>query len=143
MSKKYFSAVIDVKTEFGTRREIARQDNPEVYFDRYFNNKFVDSPEKALAVACDVLNQRNHGVSMTDIMEKVTFDNKTSEYTVIKYFTDNQHIAKESQIHRFFQHEPEFRLFRVEYKIQVFETMLVTDNLINKASELEFPQKTK
>ena len=76
-------------------------------------------------------------------MKDVTFDTKTSEYTVIKYFTDNQHIAKPSQIKRFFENEPEFRLFRVEYKIQVFEIVLVTDNLINKASELEFPQKTK
>lgn len=141
MEKRFFSAVIDVKESYGTLKEIEK--NKDVSFDRYFNNKFVDSPEKALAVACDVLNQRNHNVSMNDIMESVTFDQETSEYTVSKLFTDKYNPPTEKQLKRFFNKEKDFRLIQCEYKIQVFETQLITNNLIEKAKKLKFPQNSK
>lgn len=142
MENRYFSAVIDLEDTYGTFNEIKK--HKDVMEERYFNNKFVDTPEKALAVACDVLNQRNHSdVTMEDIMKDVTFDAETNEYVIVKMFTSNYNVPTEHQMDRFVNKEPGFRFHKVIYKIQVFETKLITDNLINKVKDLEFPQKTK
>ena len=133
--KNYYGAVIDLRSNFGTREEISRNEN--VIEDRYFNEKFVDSPEKALAVAADVFNKR-HKVSMDEIMKKVTYDKKNNEYVVHCFSTTNLHAPTERQMERWMNGEPDFRLYEDTYYIQIYKTELVPENLIGKAKNLEF-----
>ena len=137
MSKKYFGAVIDFEDSYGTLKEIKHNKNVET--DRYFNNKFVNSPELALAVACDISNLRNKNVSMEDILKNVTFDSEYNEYTFIEYLTSNYNTPTSKQFERFNNNEHDFRLHKMTFKVQVYETLLNTSNLIDKAKKLKFP----
>ena len=133
----YFGAVIDVESRYGTMDEIAAGDN--VSNIRYFNDKFVDSPEKALAVACDLDNIRHRYVgAIRNVMENVKFDRENSEYVLTVWRTSNYNAPTEKQWTRFKNAEPGFRFYREIYRIQVYETTLVHKNLIPAAAAMDF-----
>jgi len=135
----YFGAVIDITSVCGTFSEIATGEMEPDEF-RYFNDKFVDTPEKALAVACDVYNKR-HSEPIADLMNDIEFDEASGEYRFVRFFTTNGHRPTEKQMKRWLGGDPEFRLYREEFAIQVYETDLVYDNLIPGAKLVQFPQK--
>ena len=137
-ANRYFGAVIDLKSAFGTRDEIAAGVGvmPE---ERYFNDKFVDTPQKALAVAADLFNER-HQVSMDEIMKDVRYDEENNEYVIRVFMTSNLNRPTEKQMKRWLNGEPGFRLYDDEYRIQVYETTLSKGNLINGARKVEFPR---
>ncbi len=135
---RYFGAVIDVKSFFGTRNEIAvASTGNESCEYRYFNDKFVDTPQKALAVACDIFNKR-HSIPMDEIMKGVHYDAENNEYVIHVMLTSNQNKPTERQMERWLNGEPGFRLYDEEYRIQVYETTLTKGNLINGAKRVEF-----
>lgn len=136
-ANRYFGAVIDIKSAFGTRDEIAA--GTETCEERYFNERFVDSPEKALAVAADVFNQR-HQISMDEIMNDVRYDEENNEYVIRVFMTSNLNRPTAKQMKRWLNGEPGFRLYDDEYRIQVYETTLSKGNLINGARRIEFPR---
>ena len=143
MSDKYFGAVIDLENHYGTEREISKNRFRTIK-ERYFNNKFVDTPEKALAVACDVLNKRNHGkMSMREIMNNVTYNSDTNEYVITLLLTNNWHKPTLKQMERYNNNESGFRFNLNTYRIQIYETTIITENLIEKAANLTFPIKKK
>ena len=134
---RYFGAVIDVESSYGTMEEIANNVDVENY--RYFNEKFVDTPEKALAVACDIHNVRHkQPYAMEDIMAEVKYDPIENEYVFTTWETRDYHRPTEKQWNRFHNGDPNFRLLRLIYRIQVYETHLVPRNLIPDATNLEF-----
>jgi len=134
---RYFGAVIDIESRYGTMDEIAAGDN--VSNIRYFNDKFVDSPEKALAVACDLDNIRHRYVgAIRNVMENVKFDRENSEYVLTVWRTSNYNAPTERQWMRFKNAEPGFRFYREIYRIQVYETNLVHKNLIPAAAAMDF-----
>ena len=134
---RFFGAVIDVESRYGTMEEIGK--GTDVQNIRYFNNKFVDTPEKALAVACDVDSLRHkYPFAMHDVMKEVEYDKENNEYVMTVWNTRDYHTPTPKQWKRFRNGEAEFRLIRDTYRIQIYETSLVKRNLIPGARNTEF-----
>ena len=137
MENRYFGAVIDVNSKFGTREEMTDKSCTNTY--RYFNVKFVDTPQKALAVACDIFSKR-HSIPMNEIMKDVRYDKENNEYIIHTMLTTNDNKPTERQMERWLSGEPGFRLYDDEFRIQIYETTLVQGNLINAACHVDFPR---
>jgi len=123
----YYMAVVDVTESRGKMgEEMVEQDT-----FRYFNEKFVESPEKALFLACDSYNRRWHDPA-TDIMENVVYDPKTQEFVRRTILTIDGHKPNPKQMEKIMNGTYEYILF-VE-RIQVFQTVLIDDpNMVKKS----------
>ena len=116
--KRYFSAVIDVTTKLCKQGEDPILD--ESY--RYFNEKFVDSPEKALLFAFDT-EREAWKVDPAEILKDVIFDPKENEYVRRTILTRDGHIPNKKQKEKIYNGTYEYIL--MEEFVQVFETNLV------------------
>jgi hypothetical protein len=116
--KRYFSAVIDVTTKLCKQGEDPILD--ESY--RYFNQKFVDSPEKALLFAFDS-EREAWKTDPAEILKDVVFDPKENEYIRRTILTRDGHIPNEKQKEKIYNGTYEYIL--MEEFVQVFETNLV------------------
>jgi len=128
-TKRYFTAVVDVIARFGTVNEMP---TVEPHIRRYFNEGFVDSPERALALAVDVDNVR-FKYPLAKLMENVKFEPEESEYVIHQYFTTNGNVPTNEQMKKFL--EGEYAFDHCEFRIQVLETTLVTEDLRKRAVE--------
>ena len=92
---------------------------------RYFNEKFVDSPEKALLFAFDNENLR-WKVDPSEILKNVYYDPDTKEYIRKTVLTRDGHIPTDKQLEKILNGTYEYILL-TEY-VQVFETNLIASH---------------
>lgn len=126
---RYFMAVSDCKTFRG--RMGSEEQLEEEY--RIFNQKFVDSPEKALFLMCDMDNKRwKFNVTPEDIMKDVKYCPETNEYIRTSILTTGFNPPLPHHMEKIMAGEYEY--IRFEERIQVFETSLVSDtDMVRKA----------
>lgn len=116
---RFFSAVCDVIERYGRVGE----EMIETGSYRYFNEKFVDTPEKALLLAFDSENVR-WKVDPSEIMKGVIYDPETKEYVRKTILTRDGHIPNEKQKEKILAGIYEYII--LEEYVQVFESNLVT-----------------
>lgn len=116
---RFFSAVCDVIERSGRVGE----EMIETGSYRYFNEKFVDTPEKALLLAFDSENIR-WKVDPSEIMNGVTYDPETKEYVRKTILTRDGHVPNEKQKEKILAGIYEYII--LEEYVQVFESNLVT-----------------
>jgi hypothetical protein len=106
---------------------------------RYFNEKFVDSPEKALLFAFDTTNER-WKIDPKEILEGVTYDPENNEYIRKTILTRDGHTPTEKQMKKILDGTYEYILL-TEY-VQVFETNLVGNKSMISRSITQWRERT-
>ena len=129
---RYFMAVCDCKVYRG---RMGSNLSGEVLDDSYrmFNEKFVESPEKALFLMCDMENKRwKTGVTADEIMKDVKYCPETNEYIRSTILTTGWNTPLPHHLEKIMTGEYEY--IRLEERVQVFETTLVNDpDMVKKA----------
>lgn len=125
--KRYFSAVTDV-----IEKSCKTGEEPVILDTyRYFNDKFVDTPEKALLFAFDN-SRKAWKVDPAEILADVKYDPENEEYVRRTILTRDGHKPNEKQKAKILDGTYEFIL--VEEYVQVFETNIMAgEYLISSA----------
>lgn len=124
---KFFLAVCDVTEKFGRLNE--EMEICDTY--RYFNDKFVDSPETALLIMFDDENLR-WKADPAVVMNGVYYSEETGEYIRVTTLTRDRHLPNFNQLNKIMSGE--YECIRIEERVQVFQTNLIScDKLIQKS----------
>jgi hypothetical protein len=100
---------------------------------RFFNEKFVDTPEKALLFAFDEFHDAWRK-DPAEIMKNVVYDAEEKEYVRRTILTRDGHTPTEKQMAKILNGTYEYIL--IEEFVQVFSTDLIYgENLINSSVE--------
>lgn len=123
----FYMAVCDVEEHICK----AGESFEKIYSHRYFNDKFVDTPEKALLFAFDSENER-WKIDPEKILKDVKYDPNAKEYVRKTILTTNGHTPTAKQMEKILNGTYEYILL-IEY-VQVFETNLIaTEGLVAKS----------
>lgn len=131
----FYIGVCDIEYFEGTKDHL-HEARP---VDRYFGDKFVDSPETALLNILDEVCEpcKSRWKLTKEEFEKhftdFTYNPETNEYCGVFYYTDNGHIPSEYQMKKFEENEYTFQVEKIY--IQILKTDLIKDNFLEKAKK--------